>query len=131
MTLRYSLAALFTAAFTLLAGPVLARCSQNVGGMPGVQVASLDGLYLANGNSPNRATITFLGHASYQIDTPQGVRAITDYNGVNGFGRKPDIVTMNNAHSRTSPTIPRRASPMRCAAGPASPARPRPSTTSR
>jgi len=29
----------------------------------------------------------------------QGVRAITDYNGVNGFGRKPDIVTMNNAHS--------------------------------
>ncbi len=43
--------------------------------------------------------ITFLGHSSYQIDTPQGVRAITDYNGVNGFGRKPDIVTMNNAHS--------------------------------
>ena len=33
------------------------------------------------------------------IDTPQGVRAITDYNGFNGFGRKPDIVTMNNAHS--------------------------------
>ena len=43
--------------------------------------------------------ITFLGHASFQIDTPQGVRAITDYNGVNGFGRHPDIVTMNNAHS--------------------------------
>ena len=27
------------------------------------------------------------------------MRAITDYNGVNGFGRNPDIVTMNNAHS--------------------------------
>jgi L-ascorbate metabolism protein UlaG (beta-lactamase superfamily) len=99
MTLRYSLAALFAAAFSLLAGPVLARCSQNVAGMPGVQVASLDGLPLAAGNSASRALITFLGHSSYQIDTPQGVRAITDYNGVNGFGRKPDIVTMNNAHS--------------------------------
>jgi L-ascorbate metabolism protein UlaG (beta-lactamase superfamily) len=43
-------------------------------------------------------SFTFLGHASYQIDTPQGVRAITEYNGVNGFGRHPDIVTMNNAH---------------------------------
>ena len=99
MTLRYSLAALFAAAFSLVAGPVLARCSQNVAGMPGVQVASLDGLPLAAGNSASRALITFLGHSSYQIDTPQGVRAITDYNGVNGFGRKPDIVTMNNAHS--------------------------------
>ena len=57
------------------------------------------GLPFAAGNSPSRAIITFLGHSSYQIDTPQGVRAITDYNGVNGFGRKPDIVTMNNAHS--------------------------------
>ena len=59
-------------------------------------------MQLAAGNgepSPNRAVITFVGHASYQIDTPQGVRAITDYNGVNGFGRHPDIVTMNNAHS--------------------------------
>ena len=99
MTLRYSLAALFAAAVSLLAGPVLARCSQNVAGMPGVQVASLDGLFLAKGDSASRALITFLGHASYQIDTPQGVRAITDYNGVNGFGRHPDIVTMNNAHS--------------------------------
>src|ERR1700730_11345867 len=99
MNLRLSFAALLAAAFSLLAGPVLARCSQNVAGIPGVQMASLDGLFLANGSSPNRATITFVGHASYQIDTPQGVRAITDYNGVNGFGRKPDIVTMNNAHS--------------------------------
>ena len=55
--------------------------------------------FLAKGDSASRALITFLGHSSYQIDTPQGVRAITDYNGVNGFGRKPDIVTMNNAHS--------------------------------
>ena len=102
MTLRLTVAALTATAFALLAGPALARCSKNLVERalpPGVQLASLDGLALAAGNSPNRATITFLGHASYMIDTPQGVRAITDYNGINGFGHKPDIVTMNNAHT--------------------------------
>jgi len=102
MSLRFSAAALIAAALALLAGPALARCSKNLverwGG--GVQVASLDGVPFAQRGegSPNRVVITFVGHSSYQIDTPQGVRAITDYNGVNGFGRHPDIVTMNNAH---------------------------------
>jgi L-ascorbate metabolism protein UlaG (beta-lactamase superfamily) len=102
MTLRLYAAALAATALALLTGPALARCSKNLVERvlpPGVQFASLDGLALAAGDSPNRATITFLGHASYMIDTPQGVRAITDYNGINGFGRKPDIVTMNNAHT--------------------------------
>ena len=103
MTLRFSIrfpiVALLGAAFALLAGPALARCSQNLVQFgSGVQVASLDGLRFAAGPSPNRAIVTFVGHSSFQIDTPQGVRAITDYNGVNGFGRRPDIVTMNNAH---------------------------------
>jgi L-ascorbate metabolism protein UlaG (beta-lactamase superfamily) len=101
MSHRLSFLALLATAFAFLTGPTWARCSANVSmlGSGGVQLASLDGLRLANGPSPSRAVITFLGHSSYQIDTPQGVRAITDYNGVNGFGRKPDIVTMNNAHS--------------------------------
>ena len=102
MSLRFSAAALIAAALALIAGPVLARCSKNLVERlgSGVQVASLDGVPLAQRGegSPNRAVITFVGHSSYQIDTPQGVRAITDYNGVNGFGRHPDIVTMNNAH---------------------------------
>jgi L-ascorbate metabolism protein UlaG (beta-lactamase superfamily) len=71
-----------------------------------VQVASLDGFRLAADLSPNRVIVTFLGHSSYQIDTPQGVRAITDYNGVNGFGRRPDIVTMNNAHDTHFTDVP-------------------------
>src|SRR5215813_332619 len=100
---RFPVLALLAAAFALLAGPALARCSKNLVERlgPGVQLASLDGVQLAAdpSQSGSRAVITFLGHSSYQIDTPQGVRAITDYNGVNGFGRKPDIVTMNNAHS--------------------------------
>lgn len=97
---RFSFVALLAAAFALLAGPASARCSKNMVQLgSGVQVASLDGFRLAADLSPNRVIVTFLGHSSYQIDTPQGVRAITDYNGVNGFGRRPDIVTMNNAHS--------------------------------
>jgi L-ascorbate metabolism protein UlaG (beta-lactamase superfamily) len=95
------LALALVAAVQLLAAPAWARCSQNVAALdrPGVQLASLDGWRFAGSGSTSRAIITFLGHASYQIDSPQGVRAITDYNGFNGFGRKPDIVTMNNAHS--------------------------------
>jgi len=101
MSHRLPLFAIIAATLALVAGPVLARCSQNLvdRGRPDVHLASLDGRPLAADTSPSRAVITFLGHSSYQIDTPQGVRVITDYNGVNGFGRKPDIVTMNNAHS--------------------------------
>jgi L-ascorbate metabolism protein UlaG (beta-lactamase superfamily) len=100
MTLRFSLAAI-AAALALLAGPALARCSKDLveRARPGLRPVSFDNDRLAGEPSVNRATITFVGHASYQIDTPQGVRAITDYNGINGFGRHPDIVTMNNAHS--------------------------------
>lgn len=105
MTARLSVAALLAALLALLTGPALARCSKNLAelGGPsllgrGVQVASLDNTQMA-ADSASRAIITFLGHASFEINTPQGVRAITDYNGLNGFGRKPDIVTMNNAHS--------------------------------
>ena len=101
MTLRLPLAALLATAFAMTGESALARCSKNLVERlgPGVQMASLDGVQLASDPSGSRAVITFLGHASYQIDTPQGVRAITDYNGVNGFGRRPDIVTMNNAHT--------------------------------
>jgi L-ascorbate metabolism protein UlaG (beta-lactamase superfamily) len=100
MNPRLSAIALAAAALALVAGPALARCSKNLVEQfgPGLQRASFDGLRLAGEPSPNRVIVTFVGHSSYQIDTPQGVRAITDYNGVNGFGRRPDIVTMNNAH---------------------------------
>ena len=107
MTLRLPLVALFATALAVLAGPASARCSKNLVQLgSGVQVASLDGIRLAADTSPNRAIVTFVGHSSFQIDTPQGVRAITDYNGVNGFGRHPDIVTMNNAHDTHFTDLP-------------------------
>jgi L-ascorbate metabolism protein UlaG (beta-lactamase superfamily) len=49
--------------------------------------------------APDTLTITFLGHASFLIETPDGVRAVTDYNGSNVPRDPPDIATMNHAHS--------------------------------
>ena len=40
-------------------------------------------------------TITFLGHASFLIETPDHVRAVTDYSGVFTPAEPPDLVTMN------------------------------------
>ena len=79
-------------AITLGAGPAMARGCFPIAerGLAGVQLASL----------PAEATvgITFLGHASFWIETAGGVTAITDYNGVHVGPDTPDIVTMNNAH---------------------------------
>jgi L-ascorbate metabolism protein UlaG (beta-lactamase superfamily) len=49
--------------------------------------------------APDGLRITFLGHASFLIETPRGVTAVTDYNGVNIPADPPDIATMNHAHS--------------------------------
>jgi L-ascorbate metabolism protein UlaG (beta-lactamase superfamily) len=43
--------------------------------------------------------ITYVGHSTYYIDTPGGVRIATDFNGYYQTGRLPEIVTMNRAHS--------------------------------
>src|SRR5689334_10200276 len=42
--------------------------------------------------------LAFLGHASFLIESPGGVTAVTDYNGMLGPRVAPDIVTMNHAH---------------------------------
>ena len=43
--------------------------------------------------------ITFLGHASFLIETPDTVRAVTDFSGVFAPDAPPDLVTMNHAHT--------------------------------
>jgi L-ascorbate metabolism protein UlaG (beta-lactamase superfamily) len=67
-----------------------AGCSPIAFGVPRVMLAAA---------TPDTVTITFLGHASFLIETPGGVRAVTDYNGVNVPSEPPDIATMNHAHS--------------------------------
>lgn len=48
---------------------------------------------------PDGVRITSLGHASFLIESPEHVTAVTDYNGVNIPAEPPDIATMNHAHS--------------------------------
>ncbi len=47
---------------------------------------------------PDEVAITYVGHSTFRIRTPQGVVAATDYAGFYGTGPVPDVVTMNQAH---------------------------------
>ncbi len=46
----------------------------------------------------NHIRITYVGHASFMIESAAGVRALTDYNGYLPLNAIPDLVTMNNSH---------------------------------
>jgi L-ascorbate metabolism protein UlaG (beta-lactamase superfamily) len=47
----------------------------------------------------DQVRLTYVGHATFLIETPQGVRIATDYNGYVKPPLIPDVVTMNHAHS--------------------------------
>jgi len=47
----------------------------------------------------DEVTIRYAGHATYVIETPDGVRIATDYTGTYDTGGLPDVVTMNRAHA--------------------------------
>lgn len=66
-----------------------AACTGVIAGKP---------LRLAAAGSEEAVSITFLGHASFLIESPGGVRIVTDYNDAIRAPVTPDIVTMNNAH---------------------------------
>ncbi|MDU8926107.1 MBL fold metallo-hydrolase [Alisedimentitalea sp. MJ-SS2] len=51
--------------------------------------------------------ISYIAHASFLIQTPDGVSAVTDYTGFIGTtGLVPDIVTMNHAHDTHWTPVP-------------------------
>ena len=81
---------LFVALAVLAPRLVIAGCSPIAWDAPRVVLA---------GTARDGLRITFLGHASFLIETPQGVRAVTDYNGINVPEDPPDIATMNHAHA--------------------------------
>jgi L-ascorbate metabolism protein UlaG (beta-lactamase superfamily) len=49
--------------------------------------------------SEKELRISFVGHASFLIETPQNVKAVTDYNDYVRASVVPDIASMNKAHS--------------------------------
>jgi L-ascorbate metabolism protein UlaG (beta-lactamase superfamily) len=76
---------------SLVGGNARAECTRAVAGRLGP-------LHLAGGVPEGSVSITFLGHASFLIESPAGVRVVTDYNDAIRAPVTPDIVTMNNAH---------------------------------
>jgi L-ascorbate metabolism protein UlaG (beta-lactamase superfamily) len=71
------------------------RCMAIAQNTPGVQYVAFQQAQLAK----DEVKITFVGHATFRIETPQGLVIATDFAGYAGQGRLPDIVTMNHAHS--------------------------------
>src|SRR6056297_476338 len=71
------------------------RCLALAESVPRVQYASLNTAAL----SQFEVKITFAGHATFRIESAEGVVIATDYAGYAGPGRVPDVVTMNHAHS--------------------------------
>jgi L-ascorbate metabolism protein UlaG (beta-lactamase superfamily) len=47
----------------------------------------------------DQVRLTYIGHSTFLIETPQLVRIATDYNGYVKPPMIPDVVTMNHAHS--------------------------------
>jgi L-ascorbate metabolism protein UlaG (beta-lactamase superfamily) len=73
-------------------------CSAAQAACTGVVAGGAGPLRLAAASGDTAVTITFLGHASFLIESPAGVRIVTDYNDTIRAPVTPDIVTMNNAH---------------------------------
>ncbi|WP_088348629.1 MULTISPECIES: MBL fold metallo-hydrolase [Rhodomicrobium] len=96
---RLRILALTALASCLGALPALAasgsRCVALAEAMPGVHYVSLD----AAAPARDQVRITFIGHASFRIETGAGITIVTDYTGYAGRGPLPDVVTMNHAHS--------------------------------
>jgi L-ascorbate metabolism protein UlaG (beta-lactamase superfamily) len=100
-----ALAALAGSAFAQEAArPQVSQCQLIAEKIPKVQYASfmpatsgVPALTLAQVQED--VVITFVGHSTFQIDTPGGISIATDFNGWLRTSRTPDVVTMNKAHS--------------------------------
>ncbi|MBB3949236.1 MBL fold metallo-hydrolase [Aureimonas jatrophae] len=98
---------LVLAALAVLAGsPVLAQegvssCLAIADRLPGVRFAQLGAAppqRAAQARVGDTVRITYAAHATYVVESPEGIRLATDYAGHAGPGPLPDIVTMNKAH---------------------------------
>jgi L-ascorbate metabolism protein UlaG (beta-lactamase superfamily) len=78
-----------------LAGPVAAAEPEACPGL----IASRDALFSQAALRQDEARLTFIGHATFLLETPQGVWIATDYNDGTRPPVTPDVATMNKAHS--------------------------------
>ncbi len=71
------------------------RCPRLFAGVARIEVASA--VTVAEGEV-GMVAITYLGHSTFLIESPAGVRIATDYNDSVRPAEAPDIATMNRAH---------------------------------
>lgn len=100
-----ALAAMAGSAFAQEAArPQVSQCQLIAEKIPDVRYASYTppasgGPTLTPVQVQEDVVITYLGHSTFQIDTPGGISIATDFNGWLRTSRTPDVVTMNKAHS--------------------------------
>jgi len=93
---RAALACLFILAGfgSATAAPITSKCLAVAENLSNVMRVAYRTAELA----ANEVRITFVGHSTFIVESPQGVRIATDYAGWHGRGPVPDVVTMNHAH---------------------------------
>ena len=80
--------------------PAASECLAMAQAVPGARYANFNTLPLVRVNAVAEVSITYIGHSTYVIDTPGGIRIATDFNGYYRVpGKLPNIVTMNRAHT--------------------------------
>ncbi len=111
-TLVFGLSGLLLSALAVSAqdGPQPSQCQAIAQALPGATYAA----YKPSTDAPVRLAqnktvmplsereevdITFIGHSTYFIETPEGIGIATDFSGVYEPPRVPDVATMNKAHS--------------------------------
>ncbi|SES33515.1 MBL fold metallo-hydrolase [Rhizobium sp. NFR03] len=81
----------------------VSQCQAIARALPGsgfVQLASADPSYARQAAARDQTVaITFLGHSTFLLETPEGVTIATDYSGFHRPPQPPMVATMNKAHS--------------------------------
>ena len=88
---------LFALSATLAAAqarPPVSQCQAIAERLPDVKFAS----FMPVAFEAPKVTITFIGHSTFLIESPGGIRIATDYSGFPLPGGPPDVATMNKAH---------------------------------
>lgn len=90
-----SLAATFVALLCLAPASASAQQEESCPGLVAQRALPIIPASLA----PDEVQLTYVGHSTFLIETPGGIRIATDYNDYVRPSVVPDIATMNRAHS--------------------------------
>lgn len=79
----------------------VSQCQMIARALPSVTFASLtvEAALQVQAKANEEVRITYVGHSTFFIETPAGVKIATDYNGWYKPPALPTVVTMNKAHS--------------------------------